>query len=133
MTLPNSNQKLGKNEIESITNAVKDAGIQQIHPNKMEAYAEYLVEKMSSQNKKDKYYHKNTEINMESIEKHIEKDKEILQDPTLSPQMRRHTADELEHLERYHKEHPEDHHDPSSFEMFCDENPDADECRIYED
>ena len=42
---------------------------------------------------------------MESIEKHIEKDKELLQDPTLSPQMRRHTADELEHLERYHKEH----------------------------
>ena len=31
---------------------------------------------------------------MESIEKHIEKDKEILQDPTVSPQMRRHTADE---------------------------------------
>ena len=40
---------------------------------------------------------------MESIEKHIEKDKEILQDPTVSPQMRRHTADELEHLERYAK------------------------------
>ena len=27
---------------------------------------------------------------MESIEKHIEKDKEILQDPTTNPQMRRH-------------------------------------------
>ena len=73
---------------------------------------------------------------MESIEKHIEKDKELLQDPTLSPQMRRHTADELEHLERYAKEHAKDiaadHHDPSAFEMYCDENPEADECRIYE-
>ena len=29
-------------------------------------------------------------LHMESIEKHIEKDKEILHDPTVSPQMRRH-------------------------------------------
>ncbi|BCU98805.1 MAG: hypothetical protein CM15mV24_0300 [Bellamyvirus sp.] len=51
------------------------------------------------------------------IETHIEKDKKILEDPTISPQMRRHTADELEHLERYAKEHAKeiaagDHHDP---------------------
>lgn len=70
---------------------------------------------------------------MESIEKHIEEDKKILEDPTLSPQMRRHTQDELDHLERYHENHPEDHHDPSAFEMYCDENPDASECKIYED
>tara|TARA_A100001201_G_scaffold34752_1_gene36997 strand:+ start:10145 stop:10357 length:213 start_codon:yes stop_codon:yes gene_type:complete len=70
---------------------------------------------------------------MENIEAHIQKDKELLQDPTLSPQMRRHTADELKHLERYQKEHPDDHHDPTAFEMYCDENPEADECRIYED
>ena len=36
---------------------------------------------------------------MESIEKHIEKDKEILQDPTTNPQMRRHIEDELHELE----------------------------------
>jgi hypothetical protein len=47
--------------------------------------------------------------------------------------MRRHTADELEHLEAYHEKHPEDHHDPTAFEMYCDENPEALECRIYED
>ena len=35
---------------------------------------------------------------MDSIEQHIEKDKELLQDPTLSPQMRRHTAEELKEL-----------------------------------
>ena len=70
---------------------------------------------------------------MESIEKHIEKDKELLQDPTLSPQMRRHTADELEHLERYHKEHPEDHHDPNALELFCEMHPDEPECLVYDD
>ena len=55
---------------------------------------------------------------MESIEQHIEKDKELARS-TLSPQMRRHTADELEHLERYAQEHKKDieagdHHDPSA-------------------
>ena len=70
---------------------------------------------------------------MDSIEQHIEKDTELLEDPTLSPQMRRHTVDELQHLEKYHHDaHPEDHHDPTAFEMYCDENPDADECKIYE-
>ena len=70
---------------------------------------------------------------MENIEAHIEQDKKILEDPTTSPQQRRHIEGQLEQLERYKKEHPEDHHDPSAFEMYCDENPDADECRIYED
>ena len=73
-----------------------------------------------------------------TIEQHIVDDKKILEDPTISPQMRRHTADELQHLERYAEEHKKDieagdHHGPSAFEMFCDENPEADECRIYED
>lgn len=68
-----------------------------------------------------------------SIEDHIEKDKKILEDPMISPQMRRHAQDELQHLELYHKNHPEDNHDPTAFEMYCDENPEASECRIYED
>ena len=42
---------------------------------------------------------------MESIEKHIEKDKEILQDPTVSPQMRRHIEGELHELEEYVEHH----------------------------
>jgi hypothetical protein len=49
MTLPNKNQKLDKNEVESISNAVKDAGIRAIHPEKMEAYAEYLVAQLNNQ------------------------------------------------------------------------------------
>ncbi len=70
---------------------------------------------------------------MESIEAHIEQDKKILEDPTISPQHRRHIEGELVELESYHENHPEDHHDPTPLELYCDTNPDADECRVYED
>lgn len=70
---------------------------------------------------------------MENIESHIEKDKKILDDPTISPQMRRHVEGELKDLETYQENHPDDHHDPSPLELYCDANPDALECRIYED
>ena len=36
---------------------------------------------------------------MESIEAHIKKDKEILDDPTISPAARRHIKEELHELE----------------------------------
>jgi hypothetical protein len=70
---------------------------------------------------------------MESIEKHIETDKLILEDPTISPQQRRHIEGELEELEAYAERHPNDHRDPTSLELFCDANPNALECRVYED
>ena len=70
---------------------------------------------------------------MDSIEKHIEYDKQILEDPMVSSQSRRHTQQELEALERWVKTHPEDHHDPTSLELYCNDNPDALECRIYDD
>lgn len=70
---------------------------------------------------------------MESIEKHIEIDKKILGDPTISPQQRRHIEGELEELEAYVERHPNDHHDPTPLELFCDANPNALECRVYED
>lgn len=68
-----------------------------------------------------------------TIEEHIEKDKKILDDPLASSQSRRHVEEELEQLERYKERHPEDHHDPSPLELYCDDNPNALECRIYED
>ena len=49
MTLPSEGRKLDQNEVDSIENAVKEAGIQQIHPEKMEAFADHLVEKLKSQ------------------------------------------------------------------------------------
>ena len=44
MTLPKDGRKLDQNEINSIKNAVEEAGIPQIHPDKMESFAEHLVE-----------------------------------------------------------------------------------------
>jgi hypothetical protein len=70
---------------------------------------------------------------MENIQKHIEDDYNKLSDPMISSQSRRHYEDEVEQLERYHQRHPEDDHDPTALELFCDENPEALECRIYED
>ena len=70
---------------------------------------------------------------MDNIEQHIQKDKEILDDPTISPQMRRHTEDELADLEAYAERYPEDSHDPTPLELYCDTHPDASECRVYED
>ena len=46
MTHPSEGRKLTDNEVYSITNAVKEAGIQQIHPDKMEAFADSMVEKL---------------------------------------------------------------------------------------
>jgi len=69
---------------------------------------------------------------MENIQKHIQRDKEILDDPQTSPQARRHTEEELESLKRYAERHPEDEHDPSPLELYCDDNPDAIECKKFD-
>jgi len=70
---------------------------------------------------------------MDNINQHIAKDKEILDNPQTSPQARRHTEEELEALEAYKANHPDDEHDPTPLELYCDTHPDASECRIYED
>ena len=70
---------------------------------------------------------------MENIDQHIQKDEEILTDPTISPQARRHTESELEALKSYKANHPDDSHDPTVLELYCDLNPNAPECRIFED
>jgi CP12 domain len=69
---------------------------------------------------------------MENIDVHIEQDKKILDDPQTSPQARRHTQEELAALEAYKQRHPEDNHDPSALELYCDSNPEAMECKIYD-
>ena len=70
---------------------------------------------------------------MDTIDQHIQKDVEILNNPTISPQSRRHTEEELAALEVYKANHPEESHDPTVLELYCDVNPDALECRIYGD
>ena len=69
---------------------------------------------------------------MENIDVHIQKDKQILDDPQTSPQARRHTQEELAALETYNERHPEDDHDPTALELFCDSNPSASECKVYD-
>jgi len=50
----------------------------------------------------------------------------------LSSQRKRHLETELNDLQSYQKNHPNDDHDPSSLEVYCDQNPDASECRIHD-
>lgn len=69
---------------------------------------------------------------MSNINNHIESNKTLLNDPTISPQARRHLTDELDDLEYYQEMHPENIEDPSALELFCCKNPDAEECRIYD-
>jgi hypothetical protein len=70
---------------------------------------------------------------MNNIDQHIQKDEDLLSDPMISPQSRRHTEEELEALKSYKINHPGDDHDPTPLELYCDAHPDAAECRIYED
>ena len=67
-----------------------------------------------------------------TLQQHIDDDRNELENPNLSGQRRRHIQDELESLEQYQKNHPEEQKDPTSLELFCDLNPDSPECRIYE-
>ena len=75
---------------------------------------------------------------MKTIEEHIQHDKEILADPNTSESMKRHTIEELHDLEVYAEHHKEeieagDHHDPTALELYCEMEPEADECRMYDD
>lgn len=69
---------------------------------------------------------------MITIKEHIKINKDELNNPMISSQRRRHIEDELDSLERYHNNHPEDNHDPNTLELFCDTNPNAPECRVYD-
>jgi hypothetical protein len=68
-----------------------------------------------------------------TLQQHINDNKDQIGDSNTSSQRRRYLEDELEHLEKYQMNHPDTDYDPTGFEMYCDENPDASECKIYED
>ena len=75
---------------------------------------------------------------MRSIEDHIQKDKEIVDDPLANPAARRHAKEELHDLIEYEEHHHDEivagyHHDPNALELFCDQNPDEPECLVYDD
>lgn len=68
-----------------------------------------------------------------TLQQHINDNIDEINCGCLSSQRRRHIESELNSLEKYQANHPDTDYDPSSLELFCDENPEADECRIYED
>jgi hypothetical protein len=68
-----------------------------------------------------------------TLQQHINDDKDELDSPSISPQRRRHIESELDSLEKYQVNHPDEDYDPTPLEVYCDENPEASECRIYED
>ena len=68
-----------------------------------------------------------------TLQQHINDDRDELDNPQLNSQRRRHLEGELDSLEKYQVNHPDTNHDPTPFELYCDENPDALECRVYED
>ena len=72
---------------------------------------------------------------MKSIDEHIQKDQSELEaaKATGDQAKQRHLTEELKSLEEYKEHNPEDKHDPTSLELYCDANPDAEECRVYDD
>ena len=72
---------------------------------------------------------------MKSIDEHIKKDQSEIESARASGDEAkvRHLTEELQSLEEYKEHNPEDKHDPTSLELYCDANPEADECRVYDD
>jgi hypothetical protein len=58
---------------------------------------------------------------------------EELETTSLNKQRKRYLNAYLEELLEYQKHHPDANSIPNSLELFCDLNPDAQECRIYND
>lgn len=67
-----------------------------------------------------------------TLQQHINDDRNELDNVTISAQRRRHLESELNDLQIYQENHPEEIKDPSPLELFCDLNPDSPECRIHE-
>lgn len=72
---------------------------------------------------------------MKSIDEHIQKDQSEIEAARAEGNEAkiRHLTEEIQSLEEYKEHHPGDNHDPTSLEMYCDANPDAPECRVYDD
>ena len=76
--------------------------------------------------------------NMQTIEQHIQRDRDLVDDPQTNPAARRHFKEELHELEVYAEHHRAeidagDHHDPNAIELFCEMHPDEPECWVYDD
>ncbi|MFM7268167.1 MAG: Calvin cycle protein CP12 [Cyanobium sp.] len=72
---------------------------------------------------------------MKTIDEHIQKDKLEIEAAKAEGNdgKVRHLEQELKGLEEFKSHHPEDDHDPTPLEVFCDLNPEAAECKVYDD
>jgi hypothetical protein len=67
-----------------------------------------------------------------TLQQHINDDHNEINNANTSGQRRRYLEDELTALEQYQINHPEEDHDPSPLELYCDSHPESLECRIYD-
>ena len=58
---------------------------------------------------------------------------EELESPSINKQRKRYLEDYLFDLLEYQKKNPTEIDCPTNFELFCNLNPDAPECRIFDD
>lgn len=58
---------------------------------------------------------------------------EELEDPAINKQRNRYLKNYLSELLEYQKNHPEETAIPTNFELYCDLNPEAPECKIFDD
>jgi len=72
---------------------------------------------------------------MNTIDEHIQKDQKDIEAARAAGDQGkvRHLEEELQGLQEYKEHHPDDDHDPTALEVYCDLNPDALECRVYDD
>ena len=67
-----------------------------------------------------------------TLQQHIQENQKELDSYLINGQRKRHLESELESLESYQKNHPDQEKDPTALELYCDSHPDALECRIYD-
>lgn len=72
---------------------------------------------------------------LESIDAHIAQDRSELEQArnTGDKSKAAHLEAELKDLEAYKAHHPEESKDPTPMEVYCDLNPDAPGCLVYDD
>lgn len=72
---------------------------------------------------------------METIDSHLNQLKAALEQARQNGDNARinHLEKELRDLEAYRAHHPEEQNDPTPLEVYCDLNPEAPECLVYDD
>jgi hypothetical protein len=67
------------------------------------------------------------------LKDYISKIYEELENPSTNRQRKRYLEGYYEELIKYQLHNPESKNIPSSLELYCDLNPEAPECKIYDD